>query len=95
MKEIVSTMTSKGQLTVPVEVRRYLGLKRGDKVVFQLEEGLEEGREVRLAPATSRLAAGYRSIPALTEPKDWEAIEATVAEERAARYARQQREGDA
>jgi antitoxin PrlF len=90
MKEIVSTITSKGQLTVPVEVRRTLGLKQGDKVVFQLE-----GQEVKLTPASSRLEAGYRSIPALTEPRSWEEIAGIVAEERAEAYARQRQGGDA
>lgn len=84
MKEIVSTITSKGQLTVPAEIRRTLGLKSGDKVVFQIE-----GRHVTLVPMTSRLAAGYQSIPALKEPKTWQEIEEIVAEERAERYAQQ------
>jgi antitoxin PrlF len=30
-----SRITSKGQVTVPVEVRRKLGLKRGDRVEFR------------------------------------------------------------
>lgn len=30
-----ATMTSKGQLTVPVEVRRRLGLKAGSRVSFE------------------------------------------------------------
>lgn len=77
MKEMVATITSKGQLTVPAEIRRSLGLKQGDKVVFQLD-----GSEVRLAPASSRLAAGYRSIPALASPKTWQEVEALVGEER-------------
>jgi antitoxin PrlF len=34
MKEIVSTITSKGQVTIPVEVRRHLGLNQGDKLAF-------------------------------------------------------------
>ena len=34
MKEIVSTITSKGQVTIPVEVRRHLGLRRNDKLSF-------------------------------------------------------------
>ena len=89
MKESIATLTSKGQLTVPIEVRRHLGLKQGDRVVFQLEEG----QEVRLTPATSRLARGYQSIPALAEPKDWDEIEEIVAEERAEHVARQLREG--
>lgn len=35
-----STMTSKGQVTVPVEVRRKLGLRQGDRVEFS-EKGDE------------------------------------------------------
>lgn len=31
-------LTSKGQLTVPKDVRERLGLKRGDRVVFEFEE---------------------------------------------------------
>jgi AbrB family looped-hinge helix DNA binding protein len=35
-----SRITSKGQVTVPVEIRRKLGLRRGDKVEFR-EHGTE------------------------------------------------------
>ena len=31
-------LTSKGQLTVPADVRRALGLEKGDTVSFELEE---------------------------------------------------------
>lgn len=34
-----STMTSKGQLTVPQEIRKRLGLESGDRVEFVVEEG--------------------------------------------------------
>jgi antitoxin PrlF len=33
-----STISSKGQVTVPVEVRTRLGLKTGDRVEFVLED---------------------------------------------------------
>ena len=33
-----STLSSKGQITIPIEVRRKLGLHRGDRVEFRLEE---------------------------------------------------------
>jgi AbrB family looped-hinge helix DNA binding protein len=39
MIEGVSTVTRKGQVTVPIEIRRALGIKRGDKVAFTLEDG--------------------------------------------------------
>ena len=35
-----ATLTSKGQLTVPKDVRDRLGLKSGDRVVFEFEDGI-------------------------------------------------------
>lgn len=35
----VSTISSKGQITVPLEIRRRLGLQVGDTVQFVLESG--------------------------------------------------------
>ncbi len=48
MKERVSVVTRKGQITIPAEFRKALGLKEGDKVALSLEEG-----EVRLSPTES------------------------------------------
>ncbi|MDP8924551.1 MAG: AbrB/MazE/SpoVT family DNA-binding domain-containing protein [Chloroflexota bacterium] len=39
MKEHVTKVTRKGQITVPLEVRRALGLREGDSVVVTLAEG--------------------------------------------------------
>jgi antitoxin PrlF len=36
---IASTISSKGQVTVPAEVRKRLGVKPGDRVEFALENG--------------------------------------------------------
>ena len=46
-----ATITSKGQITVPREVRRMLGVRSGDKLLF---EG--DGKEIRVRPlsATAR-----------------------------------------
>jgi antitoxin PrlF len=35
-----STISSKGQVTVPVEVRRRLGVKAGDRIAFVVKDGL-------------------------------------------------------
>ena len=35
----LSKVTSKGQITIPINIRKELGLKKGDKVVFIHHEG--------------------------------------------------------
>lgn len=59
-KELITTITQRGQVTVPAEVRRMLGLRPRDKVAFAIEGG-----EVRLLPARYTLATAYRSVPPL------------------------------
>lgn len=41
MRTVAAKVTSKGQVTIPQEVRERLGLHTGDHVVFRLEEGEE------------------------------------------------------
>lgn len=44
----VSTLTSKGQVTIPKEIRTRLGLRPGDRLDFQLDEG----GELKVRPAS-------------------------------------------
>lgn len=39
MRAVLTILTTKGQVTIPVEVRRYLGLEPNDKVAFVIEDG--------------------------------------------------------
>lgn len=71
MREIVSTITSKGQVTIPVEIRRHLGIATNDKVAFVLEDG----GEVRLKPPAYRRLADLRGAAGtLKTPLTWEQI---------------------
>ena len=63
MAEYVTTITHKGQVTIPGELRRILGLKPRDKVAFDLVEG-----EVRLRPIKSPVLASYGSVKPLKPP---------------------------
>ncbi len=66
MKELISTISSKGQATIPVEVRRHLGVDALDKVVFVLTD---EGT-VELRPARFTLESVLGSVAALASESD-------------------------
>jgi antitoxin PrlF len=53
-----ATITSKGQITVPREVRRILGVRAGDKLMFENDEGGIRVRPVRNQSTFSK----YRGI---------------------------------
>lgn len=59
MREITSTITSKGQSTIPAEVRRRLGVSPHDQIVFVIE-----GDSVSLRPARHSFASVRGSVPA-------------------------------
>jgi antitoxin PrlF len=53
-----ATLTSKGQITVPREVRRLLGVQAGDRLLFE-----SEGKGVVIRPVRSESAFfKYRGI---------------------------------
>ena len=83
MTEYVSSVSPKGQITLPAAVRRRLGLKAKDKVTIQVD-----GDDVRLLPARFTLETAAGSVPALAEPLTWEEIEARINEDRDERIVR-------
>ena len=44
-----TTLSSKGQVTIPIEIRKRLGLKAGDRVEFAMEGPLTVIRPVKVA----------------------------------------------
>lgn len=56
--EIEAKITSKGQITVPIAIRRALGVRPGDKLLFESDE-----KGVRIRPLRFESPfAKYRSI---------------------------------
>ena len=82
MRELPATITSKGQVTIPAEVRRHLGLKKQDKIAFVIEP--EGGVRVKAPhyPTLESLAGAAGSLPA---PKPLDEVIAEAREERLAR----------
>jgi AbrB family looped-hinge helix DNA binding protein len=53
-----ATITSKGQITVPREVRRFLGVRAGDRLMFE-----SHGNHLRVRPVRGKSAfSKYRGI---------------------------------
>ena len=78
MSKYIGTVSQRGQVTIPIELRRRLSLQPGDIVAFQLIDG-----ELRLRPVKSRLAAGYGSVKPIQRPEDFRRIRKEVQEETA------------
>ncbi len=80
MRSVVSTITTKGQVTIPAEIRRHLGVGEHDQVAFVIE-----GDQVRLEPVDFTLESAYGSVEPLTRPEDFAALTNLAKEERAKR----------
>ena len=80
VQPLTAAVTRKGQVTIPVEIRRFLGVAPRDRVVFLVEAG-----QVRIAPATSVVArtAGMLASdrPRLTSREEKIAAEEAMAGE--------------
>ncbi len=84
MKEITTTTTQRNQVTIPVEVRRLLGLKPRDKVAFTIEDG----GKVRLAAASFSLESAYGSVKPSTSPEDFDEVSRNARDAKAEDTAR-------
>jgi len=67
MKELITTMTQRGQITVPAEIRRLLKLKPHDKVAFTVDDG-----EVKIVPVAFTAASAFSSIEPVDESDSFE-----------------------
>jgi bifunctional DNA-binding transcriptional regulator/antitoxin component of YhaV-PrlF toxin-antitoxin module len=70
---ITSTLTSKGQTTIPLSVRRSLGLAQHDRLAYELTAG-----KVTLRPLRGNFLRLRGSVPAAKKPEDFGAVRAKV-----------------
>jgi AbrB family looped-hinge helix DNA binding protein len=88
MKEIVSTVTSKGQVTIPVEVRRQLGVGQGDKLSFVIED---DGRIELKAPKYPNVASLAGAAGTLPQPMSWDQMREVAREDHLAAKCKDER----
>lgn len=88
MKELLTVVTRKGQITVPAEIRKALGLKEGDKVALSLTN--REGLRVTLRPVRSVAEMTFGSVTPRQRPEDFQDLRRLFEES----LAEQARAGD-
>jgi antitoxin PrlF len=80
MNEQLTIVTRKGQVTIPADIRRALGIKEGDKVAFVLED--DQVKLTRKGSVVEQTAGALKSdIPALSLREERDAAEQAIAEE--------------
>jgi antitoxin PrlF len=81
--DVAARLTSKGQITVPKEVRDALGLRAGDRVLFRLD-----GKRATLARTPDLLSlAGSVPVPAGKRGTAWDQVIVQTRASRAPRRA--------
>jgi antitoxin PrlF len=84
MNEQLTVVTRKGQVTIPADIRRAMGIKEGDKVAFVVEDN--QVKLTRKGSVVEQTAGALKSdIPALTPQEERDAAEQAIAEEAIAR----------
>jgi len=80
MQEFETSVTEKGQVTIPQEIRRIMGLQPRDKVRFEVD-----GDVIKISRASSKLLQWFGSVTPGNKPEDFQKIreefEKGVAEE--------------
>jgi antitoxin PrlF len=69
-----ATLTSKGQITIPKEVREHLGVEAGDRLNFQIADG----GEVIVEPETVDLRSLHGILKRRGRPVSLKAMELAV-----------------
>jgi AbrB family looped-hinge helix DNA binding protein len=82
MSEYRSVVTRKGQATIPVDIRRLLGLEQGDTIAWVPQNGHVV---VQRAKSVTELTAGmlrqYARVPPATLEEIDDAVELAIAED--------------
>ncbi len=78
-QDITASITERGQVTIPVEVRRRLGLKTRGKVNFRITE---DGTVLITRPVFT-IDSAFGSVQPVNTPEDWEARIREAKEEKA------------
>jgi AbrB family looped-hinge helix DNA binding protein len=79
---IATSITKKGQVTIPKEIRDALGLKEHDKMIFILR-----GSEIMMRPLRGTILDLRGTVPPKERPEEFEKVRTRVKREQAKKIA--------
>lgn len=79
MREIISTITSKGRVTIPAKIRNHLGIKNHNKIAFVIDE---EGNVQLKVPRYSDIDSIVGAAGSLSKPLSWKEMRRIAYEDR-------------
>lgn len=79
MRKILSSITSKGRVTIPAEIRNHLGIKNHDRLAFVIDEEGNVQLKVLRYPDIDSLAGAAGS---LSKPLSWKDMRRIAYEDR-------------
>lgn len=77
IEEHLRLITTKGQVTIPAEIRRRLKVKPGDRIAFRVING-----RVELAPPTMTLESAFGSVKPRKRPENFKELRDIAIEEK-------------
>ncbi len=76
VEEHLMKVTSKGQVTIPADIRNLLGIEPGGEVIFRVADG-----KVEILPPSMTLDEVYKSVPPINRPEDFEELRRIALDE--------------
>lgn len=78
VKKHLGTITQKGQVTIPVEVREYLQVQPNDRIAFEIQD---DGQVVIQKPSMLSLDDVFGAVTPRSKPEDFKKKRDTAIEE--------------
>jgi AbrB family looped-hinge helix DNA binding protein len=79
MKEFLATITDEGRVTIPAEIRAYLGIAPGEQIAFVIDD---EGAVHLRNPRYPTIASLRGAAGSLKKPLSWEEMRQIAYEDR-------------
>jgi AbrB family looped-hinge helix DNA binding protein len=81
MKELYTSVTRKGQITLPAEIRRLLKVKEGDRIAVSLLVPADDGElKAIIKPVRSVAEMTFGAVPPLKRPEDFDELRSAFEE---------------